>query len=263
MEEKKYVLTNETKQLENGAILHRIQAVINLAGSVSEGDLGGWIEKEENLSHEGTCWVYDDAMVYGAARVEGDAHIHNTATVCGNSRVYHLARIFDNVYIGDDAHVYGDTCICGDAEITEHAKVRGNVEVYGNAKIHGYAQVYGQSIVMDDAEVYDYANVYGISIIRNKAHVCGNARIKGSAFICSSSDYIVVGPVGSKNDFITFYRSRNNEIHVYHNDFIGALDKFKREVNCTYKGAIKGSSSYSEYKQYFSAIICAESALKF
>ena len=48
---KKYKLTKRTKLLD-GHILHRIQALKNF-GDVKKGDLGGWIEKEGNLSHNG------------------------------------------------------------------------------------------------------------------------------------------------------------------------------------------------------------------
>ena len=68
---KKYELTTECKEFL-GRKLYRIKALIDF-GSVKEGDLGGWIEKEENLSQEGDAWVYGDAMVFGDARVCGDA----------------------------------------------------------------------------------------------------------------------------------------------------------------------------------------------
>lgn len=45
---KKYELTNETK-IFNGVELHRIKALKDF-GDVKKGDLGGWLEKEENLS---------------------------------------------------------------------------------------------------------------------------------------------------------------------------------------------------------------------
>lgn len=56
---KKYEFTGETKQVEL-TTLHRIRAVVEF-GLVKVGDVGGWIEKEENLSHKGKAWVYDDA----------------------------------------------------------------------------------------------------------------------------------------------------------------------------------------------------------
>ena len=34
-------------------------------GNIKKGDFGGYVESEKNLSHEGNCWVYDGAKVYG------------------------------------------------------------------------------------------------------------------------------------------------------------------------------------------------------
>lgn len=45
---KKYELIDETQEW-NGRILHRIRALADF-GDVKAGELGGWIEKEENLS---------------------------------------------------------------------------------------------------------------------------------------------------------------------------------------------------------------------
>lgn len=50
---KKYELTNETITLKNGVVLHRIRALKSFGVVVTKGDLGGWIEKEDNLSHNG------------------------------------------------------------------------------------------------------------------------------------------------------------------------------------------------------------------
>ena len=58
---KKYELTDETKKL-NSITLHRIRALRNF-DDVEEGELGGWIEEENNLSHKGNCWVYGDAKI--------------------------------------------------------------------------------------------------------------------------------------------------------------------------------------------------------
>lgn len=71
--ERKYELTDETI-IFNGRILHRIKAVRNF-GNVKAGDLGGFIEKDENLSHYGDCWVYGNARVYGNAEVYGNARV--------------------------------------------------------------------------------------------------------------------------------------------------------------------------------------------
>lgn len=45
------------------------------------GDLGGYIEKEDNLS--GDAWVSGDAKVSGNAQVSGDAKVSNNNEHCG------------------------------------------------------------------------------------------------------------------------------------------------------------------------------------
>ena len=73
---KKYELTEETVTVY-GKTLYRIRAVRDF-GSVKTGEFGGYIEKEENLSHFGNAWIYGDAWVYGNARVSGNAKVFNT-----------------------------------------------------------------------------------------------------------------------------------------------------------------------------------------
>ena len=113
--EKKYKLTEETLEIE-GHVLNRIIALRDF-GEVKKGDLGGFIEKESNLSHDWTCWIYNDAKVCGEAMVYGNAMVYGEATVCGN------------------AEVYGEAMVCGNAEVYGNAMVYGNAKVCGNAKV--------------------------------------------------------------------------------------------------------------------------------
>ena len=131
---KKYEFTGETKEIKllfRTAVLHRIRATVSF-GFVKIGDLGGWIEKEENLSHEGKAWV------------------------CG------------------DAKVWGDAKVCGDAEVF------------------------------------------------------------------SASHVLVIGAIGSRNDFTTFYRDKDNEITVKCGCFLGKIDRFLEKVTQTH-----GDSKYA------------------
>ena len=80
---RKYVLTDETMK-HLCYTLHRIKAVRSF-GNVQEGDLGGWIESEENLSHSGDAWVSSNARVYGNAQVYGDARVDGNARVSSNN----------------------------------------------------------------------------------------------------------------------------------------------------------------------------------
>ena len=65
----KYKLSEETLEIDSH-VLHRIIALRDF-GEVKKGDIGGWIEGQENLSHDDDCWVYGDAKVYGKADVYG------------------------------------------------------------------------------------------------------------------------------------------------------------------------------------------------
>ena len=80
---KKYDFTGETLKWY-GRTLSRIRALKDF-GDVEAGDLGGWIEKEENLSHEGEAEVYGEAKVYGEAIVCDEARVCGQAEVCGNA----------------------------------------------------------------------------------------------------------------------------------------------------------------------------------
>ena len=68
---KKYELTAEFIE-KWGKKLFRIKALISF-GSVEVGELGGYVEKEDNLAQTGDAWVYGNARVCGNARVYGDA----------------------------------------------------------------------------------------------------------------------------------------------------------------------------------------------
>ena len=86
---KKFELTSEFVTNISGTKLFRIKALVEF-GDVEAGELGGYIEKEENLDHDGDAWVSGDALVYGNARVCGDAR------VCGNGD-YAYAHGFGSV----------------------------------------------------------------------------------------------------------------------------------------------------------------------
>ena len=100
---KKFELTSETR-VHLGKTLYRIKALISFR-NVSAGDLGGFVEKEENLDQSGNAWVYDNAMVYGNAWVSGNAWVCDNARVYGNARVGGDTRVSGNARVGGNARV--------------------------------------------------------------------------------------------------------------------------------------------------------------
>ena len=83
--------------------MFRIEAVKNFR-DVKKGDKGGFVENDNNLSHDGDCWIYGKAKVF------------------------------------DHANVYGNAIVCDDAKVYGEANIFDNAEVYGNAMVHGRAK---------------------------------------------------------------------------------------------------------------------------
>ena len=109
---------------------------------VREGNRGGLIEKEHNLSQEGGCWIYESAKVIGDARVWGNALISGKAIVC------------DNAWVGGNVQVFGHTRIEGDAKVYGSARIFRNAWIYGNAKVCGKACVSGYAYVGGNVKLW-------------------------------------------------------------------------------------------------------------
>ena len=109
---KKFSLTATTRSL-SGITLFQIKAEMSF-GSVSKGDLGGYVEKEANLSADGYAWISGNAAVFGYARISGNA------TVSGN------AAVFGNAAVSGDAEVSGNARVSAKASFTKGRFVGGD-----------------------------------------------------------------------------------------------------------------------------------------
>ncbi|CRH92640.1 Uncharacterised protein [Chlamydia trachomatis] len=69
---KKFELLSDDTIVFWGRKLFRIRALISF-GTIEKGDLGGYVEKEENLSQYDNAWVCDNARVCGNARVKSSS----------------------------------------------------------------------------------------------------------------------------------------------------------------------------------------------
>ena len=112
---KKYELTEETMEFE-GHTLRRIRFLKDF-DIIGAGSLGGWIESEHNLSHEGKCRVTMNAKVFGNARIEGNAKITNNAVIKDN------ALIKGSTFVIDTSIVRGDSIIDGQTWIGENSDI--------------------------------------------------------------------------------------------------------------------------------------------
>lgn len=162
---KKYELTGirGTNRLRIPECTQRIRALrdINNPGMplIRAGDLGGFVESEENLSQEGECWVAADAAVYDQAKVSDnalvtdEAHVScgaivkGSAIVSGRACVVHKAVVDERALVTDKTNVMIFACIKGDARVEGKALVEDRVTLTDNAIARGSANVQGKDII--------------------------------------------------------------------------------------------------------------------
>lgn len=160
----KYELTDITKQLDDGTILHRIKALKDIPRyNIKAGDYGGWIESEFNLSHEGDCWLADDAII------RDNAMIINSVYACNYAVIADHARAIDN------AHISG------------HAYMRDYSHVSGNVMIKDYVKICGTAVILDDVHMFDHASANDNAGIWGDTYLFGDACAHGNAAIPQGS----------------------------------------------------------------------------
>lgn len=215
----------------DGHIVRRIRAKSDIPGTeVKAGTVGGCIESESNLSHNGTCWVYDNAVVRGRAHVVGDAKVAGNAVVCGGAMVRDRAVVCDGAIVNgratirDDASVSGNASVSGCAEVGGHAKVADAGIVDGDAKISGWACVHegrveGSASVTDNAVVCMGGCVSGsarvggrvtvIGVVGDKASVFGHLTVQKGVVLSGDAE------VDDSRGYIAFYLSWTNDTVVF------------------------------------------------
>lgn len=198
---KNYEFTGETMQYE-GHVLHRIRALRDIQTDpmygnpfVDQGELGGWIESEKNLSQVSRAWVasdakvYGDSEVYGMARVEGSATVSDSARICGhayvsgNAHIGGHARIYNEAIVSGNAIVRGSATICEDAHISGDAHLDSNVTAMGNCSIAGQAKISDNAMVSDKAVVEGHAVIRDASLVSGKVKVGGTAEVRGDSVL--------------------------------------------------------------------------------
>lgn len=203
--EKKY------EMIETRGRIYRIKALRDF-GDVKKGDLGGFIEKEENLSHLGNCWIYDKAVV------------------CDNAYISNNAKVKDSAYVFGSAIVGENAIISGAAIIKDQAVVRGYADVCDHACVRGEAAVNGKTVINNCACIDGNARITGNAIVKDRAYVGGQAIITDNAVlkdIQSIKGYAVVTIDLSKNlkenircqtglcpigDYVIAYKEVNNDL---------------------------------------------------
>ena len=222
---KKFKLTSMIVEYK-GKTLYRIQALHDFS-DVKKGELGGFVEHEKNLSHEGDCWIYEDSVVMGLSKIEGRSVVSGRSIV-DNSIISGSSVITDNSFLSrstvDDSIV----------------KYRSDVDA---STIENKSTVYFSTI---DRSIVK-SSIIKRSAIRNHPTPGGSVIRFESAKIESASDYITITNIGSRLATLTAYRCVSGEIKINTGCFSGCIDEFLRAVEATHR--------HNKYaKQYLKAV---------
>ena len=198
----KYELTDRTLEV-NGVVLHQIRArEYNRKYKIKKHTYGGFIEKLDNLSQEGNCWVAERAIVMG------DASATENTLLYGDCRVSGKAEVFGEAMIGGNTEVKGSAQISGKAKI--HNKVCRYSDVMANGDIVEAIRDSGINVNYRHIVIEDHA------IVRDEADLTGNIRLR---------DYCIVGYKTKLYGNVTISRTR-----TYGDRLVMRANVFKADI---------------------------------
>lgn len=212
---------------------HRIKALIDIPSiGVKAGDLGGYVTNRKILSHEGNCWIGENARVAGFVRVEDNAYITENANVL-------TANTFDFM-----SRASRDTTISGNAYIGGNAKIKTTIRpanlrtvIDGNASIVGDVSLIDMERISDNATIGGYvviekSNILGDTIISDKANInkstIRDCRISEASIVRNGATLINVAISGKAiiGEGQEFSNCSFNENAVFMNDLSDAPKVF-------------------------------------
>lgn len=163
--------------------------------------------------------VDPNAKVIGRARVRC-SHVLDTAIVGDNAEVTD-SWVTSRAVVSGDAKLFSDSMVCGSA------KVSGNSGL-NRSRASESAQI--RTGALFDCHVFGHA-VIGGGLIESPCLI--NASIGGQACVARTTDHLVIGPIGTRKDYLTAYRtvaSGKPGIGVHTGCFTGTIDEFVKQV---------------------------------
>ena len=133
------ILYDNKKEVYDDVFIYRIQALKDFS-DVKAGDIGGYVQTENNLSQEGNCWIYDDAIVYNNSKIIDNAKVCNKAILADN------AIVMEDAIVKDEAYIVGNGNILGKAIVSEYAYIE-DFSLIKDATILGTAEISNSEIV--------------------------------------------------------------------------------------------------------------------
>lgn len=230
--------------------LYRIRATRDIQNPymiIHKGEVGGYIESEDNLDPYDESWIDKDVHLCENSKVKDLAYLTGNITLFDNSIVCDKVTMFG----------YGEIQLFGNSNIYQNARLQNknfesmkinNSSIFGDSDIYGSPFIFNSYIIdsciqekskvlnsniQDLADIEDDAyinnsNIFG-SVVFGNAHIINTnialGAFGGNASIKSKDDYLYIS--NFRYNPITFYKDVNNIICVSYCGYNGYLVKFK------------------------------------
>jgi hypothetical protein len=203
---KKFEFTGEEKSFSAGRTVHRICALIDIPNhSVKAGDVGGFLEFEANLSHTGSAWVANEAIVcdresvvFEDALVFEEAFLALGTQVSGDSLISGKARLLNSILKGtggivtdevslEDVLIEGNSVTINEQALVKNLIILGlasDIHIGGNAKVintDSKLQISGKNMtIVQDASLINCSQLSGNTImLRENCMLKNGVRLSG------------------------------------------------------------------------------------
>ena len=182
METKYQILKNDfidIKHPESRSAIVRLYRIISTKKFIVDGltvecgAIGGYIQGDHNLSHDGNCWIFHTAKAFENATISGDSYLLDNAAVYGNAMIRGASKIMSN------ARIRGNTSVV-DSIVMDNSDIKGNAVVKSS-------RIFNSSLIYEDAEVID-SDLYHGAMVHGKARVFNTvmhdvSEIRGNATV--------------------------------------------------------------------------------
>ena len=184
------ILYDQKEEIYDNVFIYRIQALKDF-DDVKAGDIGGYVQSENNLSQEGNCWIYNNAIAYNNSSVIDNAKIRNNVILSDNAIVMNESDIKDAAYIFGNSHIMGKSQISGyphiddfsiikDAILSDYIEIAGNTTINGNVIIKDMCRITDSNICTYGMDEYPNPK-----IIIDKGAWVENCEIRGYDIVIS------------------------------------------------------------------------------
>ena len=102
----------------------------------------------------GSARINDKVTISGHAKVYGNAMLNDNVKVTGYTKIYDDAFLNDNVQVRSHANIYGKADLCNNVIVTD------SVHVFGKTKLEGSLYLTSDANISSSNDVFGFNDIY-------------------------------------------------------------------------------------------------------